>query len=70
MATRTWSDFTRGQQQAIVAAGVLETVLTVAALRDLARRDPSEIRGPRAVWALAVFVQPVGPVAYFARARR
>jgi hypothetical protein len=70
VAKKQWSDLTRRQKQAVLAAGAIETVLTAAALRDVARRPPTQIRGPKLAWALALFVQPVGPIAYFALARR
>ena len=70
MTKKKWSDLTATQRRAIVSLGAAEAVLTVAALRDLARRPATRVRGPKAVWALALFVQPVGPIAYFATGRR
>jgi hypothetical protein len=51
-------------------AGAAEAVMTVAAMRDLARRPADKVRGPKAAWVLASFIQPVGPVVYFAAGRR
>jgi hypothetical protein len=45
-------------------------VLTTIALRDLARRPWTEVRGPKALWALGCVVQPIGPIAYLACGRR
>lgn len=59
-----------GQRAAIVAGAAVEVVLTATALVDLARRPTAQVRGPKAVWALGCFVQPVGPVAYLAFGRR
>ena len=70
MAKKKWSDLTPLQRRAIVVGGVLETVLTSAALRDLAGRSAQEVRGPKAAWVLAFAVQPFGPIAYFVVARR
>ncbi|MGJ9422568.1 PLD nuclease N-terminal domain-containing protein [Aeromicrobium sp. CF3.5] len=70
MATRKWSDLTTGQQRAVFAAGAAEAIVTIAALRDLARRPATTVRGPKVIWVLASFVQPVGPLAYFAAGRR
>jgi hypothetical protein len=50
--------------------GLIEAVMTAIALKDLARRPASEVRGPKAAWVLACFVQPVGPIAYFTTGRR
>lgn len=70
MAKKKWSELNPSQQCAICVAGALEVVMTVAALRDLGRRPAAEVRGPKPAWALALFVQPVGPIAYFAYGRR
>jgi hypothetical protein len=67
---KSWSDLTTGQRRAAVIAGAVEAVLTAAALRDLARRTPDQVRGPKLIWRLACAVQPVGPVAYFLVGRR
>lgn len=70
MAQKKWSDLTIGQQRAFYVAGAVETVLTAAALWDLARRPADQVRGPKVAWALASFVQPVGSIAYFVKGRR
>jgi Phospholipase_D-nuclease N-terminal len=70
MAKKKWADLTTSQRRAIYVAGAAEMVVTVAALRDLARRPSRQVRGPKAVWVLGFFVQPVGPIAYFAAGRR
>ncbi|MDO9495100.1 MAG: PLD nuclease N-terminal domain-containing protein [Nocardioides sp.] len=70
MAKKKWSDYGPTQQRAICAASAVEVVMTAAALRDLARRPSDGVRGPKRAWALALFVQPVGPIAYFALGRR
>jgi phospholipase D-like protein len=70
MANKSWSDLTTLQKRAITVGGVLEAVLTVGALRDLAGRSSGQVRGPKAAWVLAFVVQPIGPIAYFAVGRR
>jgi hypothetical protein len=67
---KKWSDLSPLQQRAIVLGGSLETVMTLVALRDLARRRGDQVRGPKAAWILSFVVQPVGPIAYFAVGRR
>ena len=62
---KRWSDFTPAQKRAIVGGAVVEAVLTTVALVDLARRPSERVRGPKALWALGCFVQPVGPLLYF-----
>jgi hypothetical protein len=67
---KRWSDLTRTQQQAIAAGAVVELVLTTVALADLARRPASDVRGVKAVWVVAMVVQPFGPLAYLSLGRR
>jgi len=68
-SSRSWSDLTSGQQAAVAGAAVVELTLTTMALVDLARRPASQVRGPKPLWVLACFVQPVGPIAYLALGR-
>jgi phospholipase D-like protein len=70
VAKTKWSDLSTLQKRTIVVGGVLEAVTTIAALRDLAKRPADQVRGPKAVWVLSFVVQPLGPLAYFAVARR
>ena len=70
MPKKKWSDVPTPQRWALCMAAALELAMTVAALRDLAARPADRVRGPKMAWAVAVFIQPVGPVVYFAAARR
>jgi hypothetical protein len=65
-----WNELSTGQQAAVVVGGAVELVLTAVALVDLSRRSAEEVRGPKALWAVGCFVQPVGPVLYLAIGRR
>ena len=67
---KQWSDLTRSQRVAVVAASAVELALTMAALLDLARRPRAQVRGPKALWFLGCFVQPIGPSAYMKFGRR
>jgi hypothetical protein len=67
---RRWSDFTRQQQTAIVLGAIAELIMTTIALRDLARRPATQVRGRKLPWVFAFFVQPIGPVLYFLFGRR
>jgi hypothetical protein len=67
---KTWSDLTSTQHRAIVAGGAAEAVLTLVAVRDLARRPAADVRGGKLLWALSFVVQPFGPMAYLALGRR
>lgn len=66
---RRWSELSGPQRVAIVALASVELALTATALVDLARRPADQVRGPKALWALGCFVQPVGPVAYLVAGR-
>jgi Phospholipase_D-nuclease N-terminal len=65
-----WSDLTRTQQRLIIALAVVEMAFTATALVDLARRPARDVRGPKQLWLLGCFVQPVGPIAYLTLGRR
>ena len=73
MANKKWNELSPRTRQLIIAGGVFEGILKVAALVDLARRPASEVRGSKVRWTLAVtLINSVGavPVAYFAYGRR
>jgi hypothetical protein len=70
VAKKKWSELSAFQRRVICAAGAAETVMTGAALLDLSRRKGIAVRGPKLAWVLAFFVQPVGPIAYFAWGKR
>jgi hypothetical protein len=73
VAKKKWNELSPRTRRLIIAGGVFEGVLKVAALIDLARRPASEVRGSKVRWALAVtLINSLGavPVAYFAYGRR
>ena len=73
VANKKWNELSPRTRQLIIAGGVFEGILKVAALVDLARRPASEVRGSKVRWTLAVtLINSVGavPVAYFAYGRR
>jgi hypothetical protein len=69
-ANKKWSDLSPTQKGACIAGGVAEIVLTAYVVRDLAKRPAEAVRGPKALWALGMILQPVGPVAYLGVGRR
>lgn len=70
MTKKSWSDLSPRRKSLIVVGGAVELALTTAALLDLARRPSAQVRGPKAMWVLGCFIQPVGPLAYLALGRR
>lgn len=64
MDKRKWADMSGAQKTVMLTLISVEVSLTATALVDLVRRPADQIHGRKGVWALALFVQPVGPVAY------
>ena len=69
MARKRWSDLSDAQKAATVAAAAVQIALAAAAWTDLARRPAEKVRGPKAAWAVAIAVNFVGPISYFAFGR-
>ncbi|MGH8828311.1 MAG: PLD nuclease N-terminal domain-containing protein [Jiangellaceae bacterium] len=67
---RRWSDLPTIQQTAVGVGAAVEIALTATAAVDVLRRPRDQIHGPKPLWCLAIFVQPVGPIAYFTWGRR
>lgn len=67
---RTWSELPPWQRAVTAVLAPVEVVLTTVAAVDLARRPRRLVRGPKAAWWPALFVQPVGPVLYLSWGRR
>jgi hypothetical protein len=67
---RSWQELSPLQRVGIVVAGVVQMGLLLTALRDLRQRPDDEINGSRRFWKAAVFVNYIGPVAYFWKGRR
>ena len=73
MPRKRWSELSEGARRAIIAGAAVETLLKVAALVDLKRRPPDQVRGSRARWAAAVVLLNSGgavPLGYFFFGRR
>ena len=58
------------QEKNVVAAGRVEVALPTWCMRDLKQRPATLVRGPKALWAPALSVQPVGPIAYLVWGRK
>ena len=70
---RRWSDLSEGTRRWIVFGAIAEGILKIAALIDLKRRPPAEIRGRKWVWATVItLANSVGlvPISYFLFGRR
>ena len=67
---RSWGDLSRNERAGVAGAGVVQIGLLAAALVDIARLPAEEIKGPKAAWAAASFINFAGPIAYFAFGRK
>jgi hypothetical protein len=72
-ARKQWSDLSERNRKLLIAAGVVEGCLKIAALIDIKRRPASQIRGPKWLWAAVVsVVSSAGllPISYFVLGRK
>ncbi len=67
---KRWQDLNDTQRIALVLLSTLQIALLLAALWDIRRRPAEQINGSKTLWALAVFVNFIGPAAYFALGRK
>ena len=73
VARRRWSDLTQRQRRLIAVGVTYEGILKIAALVDLKRRPADQVRGPKWLWAVGIFlINSVGamPLAYFRYGRK
>jgi hypothetical protein len=70
MARKRWTDLTPGQQTAVLIGASVQLSLAATAWVDLAKRPGERVRGPKPLWAAAIAVNFVGPIAYFVAGRR
>ena len=72
-ARKQWSDLSERNRKLLIAVGVVEGCLKIAALIDIKRRPASQIRGPKWLWATVVsVVSSAGllPISYFVFGRK
>jgi len=67
---KDWNALPRRQKAALIAATTVQVGLLIGALYDLYRRPARRIRGPKKVWAGVVFINFIGPLAYFLIGRK
>jgi len=61
---------TRIQQAGILMLTIIQLLLLGAAHWDLRQRTSDELNGSKTFWVLAVFVNFIGPIAYFLFGRK
>lgn len=62
---KKWTDLTQTQRVAVIILSIVQLSLLGAALMDIYRRPPEQIRGSKPMWIALSFVNYFGPVAYF-----
>jgi len=67
---KRWADLSRGQKVMTVAASIVQFSLLAAALWDINHRPAAEIKGSKAAWTAASFINFAGPIAYFLFGRK
>ena len=70
MQPKQWQDLTNRQKRGIVLLGALQMTLLVAALLDIRRRPSDAINGSKRLWTAVVFINGIGPIAYFVVGRK
>ena len=70
MKARHWNELSNRQQTALLVAASVQLSLAATAWADLATRPTALINGRKGVWAAAIGVNFLGPIAYFTRGRR
>ena len=70
MKKMSWADLSEGQKIGLVVLAAIQIGLLAAALWDLIHRSPDEVRGDRRIWAGVVFINWIGPLAYFTIGRK
>jgi hypothetical protein len=67
---KKWSEFSRGRQVATVLSSIVQVSLLAAALWDIHHRPAEQVKGSKAAWTAAAFVNFIGPIAYFLFGRK
>ncbi len=65
-----WSQLSSSEKAVVLTLASIELSLTATAAVDLIRRPAQRVHGPKALWGVALLVQPVGPIAYLVAHRR
>jgi hypothetical protein len=70
MAAKKWSELSAAQQTAVLVLGSIQLSLAATAWVDLARRPAAQVNGRKALWAVVIAVNWIGPLSYFRWGRR
>ncbi|RLT34284.1 MAG: hypothetical protein DWI57_16880 [Chloroflexi bacterium] len=67
---KKWSEMSIPARVGFVVIGLIQVSLLIAALADIRKRPAAQINGSKALWAGLVFINFVGPIAYFVKGRK
>ena len=70
MRAQRWGELSDRQQMALLTLASVQLSLSATAWADLVTRPAALVNGRKGVWAVAIGVNFLGPIAYFARGRR
>lgn len=70
MAKKRWNELARPQRIAALVAVSVQLSLLATAQVDILRRPAAEINGSKLFWRLVVFINFLGPMAYFLFGRK
>ncbi len=70
MARKRWSELSTRQRGGLGVLALLQITLLALAQWDLSRRSNDEINGSKLLWRTLVFINYVGPAAYFLFGRK
>ncbi len=70
MQKKRWADLSAPQRIGVIIAATIQFCLLVGGLWDLWHQKPEDVRGDRRFWTGFMFVNWIGPIAYFAYGRR
>ncbi len=62
---KKWADLSLVQKALAIFSGIVQTGLLLSAQWDIQKRPQDEIRGNKWVWRAVVFINFIGPIAYF-----
>ena len=67
---KQWKDFSTVTKVRIALAGFVQISLLIAALWDIRCRPVEQIKGSKKLWYSVVFINYIGPIAYFVFGRK
>jgi hypothetical protein len=64
VAGKRWGELSPGQRRGFIVACIVQVALAAVAWTDLARRPQERVNGRKPLWAAAIAVNFIGPLAY------